>query len=55
MGRRKTFGSVEAVLTATAEELAEVSGIGPRTAEAIRWAVSEQARAYTPFGEDPVL
>ena len=49
------FGSVEAVLTATAEELAEVSGIGPRTAEAIRWAVSEQAGGYVPVDKDPVL
>ena len=49
------FGSVEATLTATAEELASVSGLGPHTAEAIRWAVSEQAPLYVPLDDDPVL
>lgn len=51
----KHFGSVEAVLTATAKELAQVSGVGQRTAEAIRWAVSKQASGYDVLGEDPVL
>lgn len=49
------FGSVEAALTATAEELASVSGIGDTTAQAIRWAVSEQARGYGFWEDDPVL
>jgi Fanconi anemia group M protein len=31
-----TFGTVETVFTARAEELAEVSGIGEKTAERIR-------------------
>lgn len=35
------FGSVEAVLAASAEHLARAEGIGKHTAEAIRWAVSE--------------
>ena len=34
------FGSVEGVITADAEELAEVEGVGRKTAEAIRGAVS---------------
>lgn len=38
----KTFGSVEAVVTAQAEELAEVPGIGLKTAKAIRWSVSPE-------------
>lgn len=40
------FGSVEAVLTADADALAEVRGIGRATAAAIRWAVEEQAGGY---------
>jgi len=40
------FGSVEAVLTASADELSSVSGIGHGTAESIRWAVSEKAQRY---------
>ncbi len=49
------FGSVEAALTATAEELASVSGLGPHTAEAIRWAVSEQPLPYTAPDDNLVL
>ncbi len=49
------FGSVEAALTATAEELASVSGLGHHTADAIRWAVSEQALPYLAPDDDPVL
>lgn len=41
------FGSVEAVLTAAADELASVHGIGKQTAEGIRWLVSEGG---TPYG-----
>jgi ERCC4-type nuclease len=36
----ETFGSVEAVVTAGTDQLAEVRGIGLKTAHAIRWAVS---------------
>ena len=41
------FGSVEAVITASAEELACVDGIGERTANAIRWAVEEPVARYS--------
>jgi DNA excision repair protein ERCC-4 len=40
------FGSIEAVLTAATEELASVKGIGERTAERIRWVVSEPGASY---------
>jgi ERCC4-type nuclease len=40
------FGSVEAVVSASASELAEVPGLGNGTATAIRWAVEEPAAAY---------
>lgn len=40
------FGSIESVIQATPEELAEVPGIGATTAKAIRWAVAEPAAAY---------
>jgi len=33
------FGSVQDVITAQADQLAQVSGIGAKTAQAIRWAV----------------
>lgn len=49
------FGSVEAILTAASDDLTQVPGIGRTTAKAIRWAVSEQTKAYAPFGDDPVL
>ena len=35
-----TFGSVEAVMKAASKELQSVEGIGQRTAERIRWAVT---------------
>lgn len=41
-----TFGSVEAALGASAEQLQTVPGLGKRTAKAIRWAVSEEAAPY---------
>jgi ERCC4-type nuclease len=41
-----TFGSVEAVLTASADELIAVNGIGAATAAAIRWVVSERPARY---------
>ena len=40
------FGSVEAVMTATREELQSVEGIGNYTAERIKWAVSEKIQSY---------
>jgi len=50
----ETFGSVEAVFMASAEELVKVFGIGESTAKNIRWAVSEGKRYYV-SGDDPVL
>jgi ERCC4-type nuclease len=41
-----SFGSVEAVMTATIEELQSVEGIGKHIAEKIRWAVSEKIQPY---------
>jgi hypothetical protein len=41
-------------LTADADTLASVSGMGPATAEAIRWAVGEQPLGYTLSDDDPV-
>lgn len=49
------FGSIEAVLTADAQALASVSGIGKTTAETIRWAVGEQVQRYKLLDDDPVL
>ncbi|MFQ5345780.1 MAG: ERCC4 domain-containing protein [Mariprofundus sp.] len=40
------FGSVEAVLTASMEELATIKGIGLHTARAIDWAVHETSYEY---------
>ena len=40
------FGSVESVLRADDEQLQNVPGISGRTAEAIRWAVSEDPGSY---------
>ena len=40
------FGSVEAVLTASTDELQEVEGIGVTTADAIRWVVAEHSARY---------
>jgi ERCC4-type nuclease len=42
----EAFGTVEAVMAAPREALGAVAGIGPATAEAIRWAVNEPAPAY---------
>jgi ERCC4-type nuclease len=41
------FGSVQAALSAAAEELEETPGIGEKTAARLRWALGEEA---TPFG-----
>jgi DNA excision repair protein ERCC-4 len=40
------FGSVAAVMAAPTDALAEVPGIGQKTARAIRWAVEEPAGSY---------
>jgi ERCC4-type nuclease len=42
------FGGVEAVMTAPVEALTEVEGIGPKTAQSVRWAVEEKSIAYRP-------
>lgn len=42
------FGSVEAVMTASVESLEEVEGIGPKTAQSVRWAVEEVSVRYAP-------
>jgi ERCC4-type nuclease len=46
------FGSVQAVLSATAEDLANVPGIGQHTAEEIRWVVSEGKAEYGSLAAD---
>ena len=48
------FGSVEAVMTATIEELKSVEGIGLYTAERIKWAVSEIIMPYGVVEEMPL-
>ena len=40
------FGTIESVMAAPADELAEVPGIGQETAAAIRWAVAEATATY---------
>jgi len=53
----ETFGSVEAVLTASKEELASINGIGAHTVESIHWAVHEPGIGYESSDEisDPFL
>ena len=48
----EAFGCIEGVLTAAAEELATVPGIGEKTAEAIRDMVAEEAAEYGPQAEE---
>jgi ERCC4-type nuclease len=48
------FGSVEAVVTATSEELQSVEGIGERIANRIKWAVREQMQPYGVNDEFPI-
>jgi DNA excision repair protein ERCC-4 len=43
------FGSVQAVAAASADELAEVDGLGETTAARIRWAVEEAPSDYEVF------
>jgi DNA excision repair protein ERCC-4 len=40
------FGSVEAVITASSNELQAVEGIGQNIADKIKWAVSDQMKPY---------
>jgi ERCC4-type nuclease len=40
------FGSVEAIMNASREELLKVEGVGAKTADRIRWAVGEQLESY---------
>jgi ERCC4-type nuclease len=46
------FGSVEAIMGASREELLTVDGIGAKTADRIRWAVGEQLESY---GDDTLF
>ena len=48
------FGSVEAVVTATSEELQSVAGIGESIAESIKCAVKEQIQPYGVIDEFPI-
>ncbi len=41
-----TFGSVEAVISASSSELQSVYGIGKGVADKIKWAVSEEVKPY---------
>jgi len=51
------FGNIEAVLTASTEELATIKGIGSHTAKSIDWAVHEAGGEYSNSisNADPVL
>ena len=46
------FGSVEAVIAASATELQRVAGIGVRTVAAMRWAVEETSGSYSRAAEE---
>ena len=48
------FGSVEAVVTATREELQSVEGIGNSIAARIKWTVKEEIQSYGVFDEFPI-
>ena len=48
------FGSVEAVITATREELQSVEGIGENIAGRIKWAVREEIQSYGVIDEFPI-
>ena len=49
-----TFGSVEAVISASSNELQSVYGIGKGVADKIKWAVSEQMRPYGAVTRHPI-
>jgi DNA excision repair protein ERCC-4 len=44
----EAFGTVEAVMTASVDDLMAVEGIGPKTARSVRWAVEETGVRYAP-------
>ena len=48
------FGSVEAIVAATREELRTVEGIGKSIAERIKWVVGEQVQPYGVINEFPI-
>jgi ERCC4-type nuclease len=48
------FGNVEAVVTATSEELQAVEGIGENIAGKIKWAVREELQPYGVSNEFPI-
>lgn len=48
------FGTVEAVIGAEIEQLTAVPGIGPRTAQTMRWAVKERRADYRADDVDPI-
>ena len=47
------FGSVEAIITATSEELQSVEGIGENIAERIKWVIREELQPYGITDEFP--
>jgi ERCC4-type nuclease len=49
-----SFGSVEAIMAATSEELQSVEGIGKHIADRIRWAVSEKIQPFGIIDEWPI-
>jgi len=48
------FGTVEAVITAGIEDLQRVDGIGQKTAEKIKWVVSEEISPYGLMEDFPI-
>jgi len=48
------FGTVEAVIMAGTEDLQRVDGIGQKTAEKIKWAVSEEISPYGLMEDFPI-
>jgi len=48
------FGSIEAVITASHDELESVDGIGKNTAEKIKWAISEKITPYGLYDDFPI-
>jgi ERCC4-type nuclease len=52
--RLEFFGSVEATMAATSEELQSFEGIGKHIAEKIRWAVSEKIQLSGAIDEWPI-
>jgi Fanconi anemia group M protein len=44
----EAFGTVEAVMTASVDDLTAVESIGPKTARSMRWVVEETGVRYVP-------